>query len=115
MVKPKDLMRFMPFLTDTFGKAELEFAAVIVILWHVDQNLDVWTPTSAETVVDWALKTELPLMVKLRHNPFFTPDFHGLKFEGYVDGWEKPFDDGVFSELGLAKLTIRAKVGEEQS
>lgn len=102
--KPADFLRFMPFLPSVFGKAELEFAAVIVILWHVDQGLTVWTGVSPKTVVEWALKTEMPLMVRLRTNPFFSSDFHGLQKSGFVWGWEEPTEVGGFSESGLARL-----------
>ena len=103
-VTPVDLLRFMPFLPNAFGRAELEFAGVLVVLWHYDQKHVDWQRVSPKTVVEWALASELPIVVKLRNNPFFLPDFEGLRVKGFVEGWENPSDVGIFSAEGLARL-----------
>ena len=103
-ILPRDLFRFMPFLPDTFDKAEKEFAATLVVLWHYDMKHDDWTPVSPKAVIEWAFETDLRSVKAMRSNPFVRPDFVQLAADGYVDGWENVDAIGVFSAKGLERL-----------
>jgi hypothetical protein len=103
-MKPCELAPFMPFLPNAFGKYELEFAAVLVILWHLDNGLADWTPVDCRTLVRWARSSSLKIVQNLLTNPFSKPDFVGLREKGFVSGWATGDESGVFSELGLRCL-----------
>jgi hypothetical protein len=103
-MKPRDLLRFMPFLPGTFGKAELELAAVLVVLWHYEERNEDWTPVSCRTVIEWSLKTELGSVVSIGTNPFFLPDFEGLRIKGFVEGWDDADTVGMFSTARFERL-----------
>jgi hypothetical protein len=103
-MKPYELAPFMPFLPNAFGKYELEFAAVLVILWHLENGLADWTPVDCRTLIGWARSSNLKTVQQLCTNPFSKPDFLGLRDKGFVSGWATGDDLGVFSELGLRCL-----------
>jgi hypothetical protein len=104
--KPNDLCPNMPFLSNTFGKFELEFAAVFIVLWHLEQKLSDWQPIDVASVVNWANNSTWPLVEKIRKMPFAKPDFVGLREQGFVSGWTTFTDPGQFTERGLERLQM---------
>jgi hypothetical protein len=103
-MKPSDLAPSMPFLPNAFGKCELEYAAVLVILWHLDNKLETWTRISCEDLIKWVFSSELPIVQSLRTNPFLVPDFHGMRERGFVVGWATREEPGIFSALAIERL-----------
>ena len=111
MITPKDCIPLLPFMVNTFGKAELEHAAVLLTCWHLETGYThTWSRVAPYTILDWALSTPYELVAKLRGNPFFNPDFKGLREAGYIDGWSNPQHVGRFSQKALDLLATRLGV-----
>ncbi len=83
-------------LVDSLHKAELEFAATLIIYYHHCLKYEDWVPTSRRELSDFCKDNEIAL--KWFKNPFWLPDPQGLVIEGYVEGWtEDPDAKGVFT------------------
>jgi hypothetical protein len=92
-IKPADIhLDYDPFAQDlinTLGRAELEFAAAMVIRWHHVHSPDVWVSVSrreiAQSITD-------PVIEVWAQNPFFRPDWMQLLRLGFIAGWNADVD-----------------------
>ena len=119
MLKPKDLPVGDIFLPGAFGKAELEFAAILVVMWHHHNgHMEEWVPVTRQQIIDFI--TEAHDMKRdpvwsLIKNPFFNPDPNGLRDKGWFSGWKDATDPGVFTEEGLKCIAERGYYRRSQS
>lgn len=117
-MKPKDLPVGDIFLPGAFGKAEIEFAAVLVVMWHHHHgHMDEWVPVTRQQIIDFlttAAHEKREPIFSLVKNPFFMPDPNGLRDKGWFSGWKTPTDPGVFTEEGLKCLERRGYYRESR-
>lgn len=76
-------------LPNMLDKAELEFAAFLIIRYCAEVNEDKWeNPVDVKRLVGW-IRLEAKLHGKERahwsRNPLFRPDFHGLATSGFAE------------------------------
>lgn len=80
-------------LVNTLGRAELEFAAALIILWHQVQKHESFTEFSRLDVVslfgskETAFTDAHEFVLVWGRNPFWRPDPMGLQTQGFVEGW----------------------------
>jgi hypothetical protein len=102
-VKPAEVfIHEIGCLTDTMGKSELEFAAALIVRWHIVNGHEEWVPFSRMQIVE-LLRPDKPdpVAAEWASNPFWRPDPHGLMAQGYVSGWETPTAPGTVTEKFL--------------
>jgi len=92
-------------LPNMLDKAELEFAAFLIIRYCAEVNEDEWEdPVDVKRLVGW-IRMEAKLHGKERghwsRNPFFRPDFHGLATGGFAELELSPIDPGEMKKLKL--------------
>jgi hypothetical protein len=76
-------------LAGTLHKAELEYAAALIVRWHKLHSSDAWIGFSREDIATLFNRSNPdPTLLEYGHNPFWQPDPMGLVENGYVDGWE---------------------------
>jgi hypothetical protein len=85
-------------LVGTLHKAELEFAAVLVIRYHHVHKLEAWTPISRRDVAT-LFESDTEGAMKWGKNPFWRPDPYGFFEQGYITGWgEGPDVKGLLTQ-----------------
>lgn len=110
-MKPSEVLlnrSVLPLCGSAFGRAELEFAAAIVVLACVPG--DEWQPVAPRQIGE-ALRAAIEpggLFAHLAKNPFVPrPDFPGLVTKGFAR-WVEPEKDLAsplaFTDAGLAAL-----------
>lgn len=83
-------------LVSALHKAELEFAATLIIHYHQQKKFEDWVPTSRTEIANF-MRDDVTSR-RWAQNPFWRPDPHGLLTEGYVEGWDgDPDTKGVFT------------------
>lgn len=97
-------IRVMPggFLVNRFGRAELEFAAAIIVRWHHVHSPEAWTTVTRRQIADFISADEQ--VREWLKNPFMQPDPSGLVAKGYIAGWESADAPGSFTPEGLRLL-----------
>jgi len=105
-MKPSDIfLNTIPPLMATFGKAECEAAAALIVnacRFHGD----VFGPVTPKMVGE-ALNLKEEPWKSLNRNPFFKPDFRKLADKGYAEFDGDPNGHNIpirFTEKGLAAL-----------
>lgn len=103
-MRPAEVALSGPFLTDTLGNAETEFAAGLVVLWHRAEGHVDWVPVTRSTIIGW-LEQQVAAgreeILRLVRNPFWRPDPDRLRHEGWITGWTTADDPGLFTEKAL--------------
>ncbi len=86
-------------LINTLGRAELEFAAALVIRYHQAHGLTEWTPLSRNDIAKLFEKSNPdPIVAVWARNPFWNPDPYELANQGFITGWmEGPDAKGTFT------------------
>lgn len=86
--KPSDVVMWravMP-LIDTFGRAEMEAAAALIVL-VCQRRGDVWAPVSAKSVggeLRSVIADGVEPWASVNRNPFFRPDIRALISKGFA-------------------------------
>lgn len=97
-------------LVSALHKAELEFAATLIIHYHQQKKLEDWTPTSRTEIANFMRDDATSR--RWAQNPFWRPDPHGLLTEGYVEGWDgDPDTKGIFTPkfFAVVEATIERR------
>jgi hypothetical protein len=116
MLKPDEVfIHPIGCLTNTMGKAELEFAAALIVRWHVVNGHADWVPFTRRQISE-LLDPEKPDPVagEWASNPFWCPDPYGLVQNGYVTGWKTPDAPGAVSEKFLSAVTNPGSWGDRE-
>lgn len=92
-------------LPNMLDKAELEFAAFLIIRYCAEANEDKWEdPVDVKRLVGW-IRMEAKLHGEERghwsRHPFFRPDFFGLATGGFAELELSPIDPGEMKKLKL--------------
>jgi hypothetical protein len=106
-IKPSDL-RIDPMgtITNSLGKAELEFVAALIIRWHQVNDHTEWQPVSRADII--SLLTSDEAVQEWANNPFWKPDPHAFSRLGYITRWhEGPEAKGLLTEKFFAGLQKR--------
>lgn len=112
MIRPSEVMLYpdVPFV-GTFGKAETEQAAAILVRWHQLNSPDEWTSISRRELGNWMCGdiNQTDEMLKIwTTNPFFRPSPIGLIDGGLITGWEggraEADNKGTVTDVFLEKL-----------
>jgi hypothetical protein len=103
--KPSDVQLVVPPLVDTFGRAELEHAASVIVR-ACQFHGDTWQPikpTQVGEAMHHDCTNNREPFSSLYRNPFFTFDFAKLAFAGFTSHDEKTnaysFTDKGFEQL----------------
>jgi hypothetical protein len=106
-VKPSDVLLLPIPLVDTFGKAEVEIAAAMLVRACHDHG-DAWqklTWAQVQATLRRDIEAKRPPFVHLVGNPFMRPDFHELARLGLTvaegEGDAKTFE---FTPEALARI-----------
>jgi len=76
-------------LTGTLHKAELEFAAALIIRWHKLHSSETWIGFSRDDIATlFNPASPDPGVLEYQGNPFWKPDPMGLVEKDFVDGWD---------------------------
>lgn len=75
-------------LTGTLHKAELEYAAALIIKWHKYRNCHNWVGFSRTDIATLFKENSDPTLLEYGRNPFWEPDPMGLLEKGYIEGWD---------------------------
>jgi hypothetical protein len=70
----------------TLGRSELENVAACIVLYHVDNKLEDWTPASRKQISEWIPTSDW--MRDCARNPFWKLDLPGFIEGGWITGWE---------------------------
>lgn len=76
-------------LVGTLHKAELEWAAALIIKWHKLRGCDNWIGFSRDDIATLFKEDGAdPTLLEYGRNPFWKPDPMGLVEAGYLEGWD---------------------------
>lgn len=76
-------------LVGTLHKAELEYAAALIIKWHKLRGSEAWINFSREDIATlFKADSPDPTLLEYGRNPFWKPDPMGLVEQSFVAGWD---------------------------